>query len=129
MTAPTRKHVFIIDDDQSVQKSLKRLLHAYDYDVSAYGSAEAFLKSESAGSGGCALLDVHMVGMNGLELQKKLNAMGSNLSVIFITADKSKTTEEYAIRTGAKGYLQKPFTQKNLIDSINRAFAEKKVFL
>lgn len=122
MNAAARKHIFVIDDDLSVQKSLKRLLCAHDYKVSTFGSAETFLKSAGNASEGCALLDVHMAGMNGLELQKKLNALGSGISLIFITADKSGSTEQFAMQAGAKAFLQKPFTQKSLVEAIERVF-------
>jgi|SRR5208337_3950482 len=113
--------IYLIDDDESVRKALKRLLGAYDFPVAAFGSADEFLNVVPYDAMGCLVLDIHMPGMTGFQLQEELAALGSHLPIIFITADKDIAIKEYALRTGVVGLLQKPFNDQSLIDLIHEA--------
>jgi FixJ family two-component response regulator len=78
--------IYIVDDDKSVRKSLKRLMKSAGLRAKTLASAEDFLNSGYQDDPGCLILDVRMPGLNGLDLQKQLTAAGSKLPIIFITA-------------------------------------------
>lgn len=120
------KSVFVVDDDPSVRKALERSLIHFGFDVGSFAAVEDFLKVVSPETTGCLILDVHMPGKSGLELQKYLGTVGCKLSIIFVTADRCKKTEAKAVQMGAVAYLQKPFTQKQLMDSIQSICFETK---
>jgi FixJ family two-component response regulator len=111
--------VFIVDDDESVRKALKRLLRAHGYNVVTFESAEDFLLSDSLRAKGCILLDIRLPGMSGLDLYEKLASCGAIHSVIFMTAHGTPQWQEMAAKTNALAYLQKPFDQQSLLDAID----------
>ena len=115
--------VYVVDDDGSVRKALRRLLVAMGYTVETFASAAEFLGATSAESTGCLILDVHMPDMDGFQLQEELNSAGSRLPVILITADRDPGTSRRGARTGAVGFLQKPFDDKSLLRLVNAALA------
>src|SRR5262245_4896177 len=78
--------IAVVDDDPSMLKGLVRLLNAHGFGTQAFASAEAFLADSGAGSAACLVLDIHLGGISGIELRRRLTASGSRLPVIFITA-------------------------------------------
>ncbi len=116
-----KNQIYLIDDDESVRKALKRLLGVYGFSVSTFASADEFLDLVPHDATGCLVLDIHMPGMNGFQLQEALVALGSRLSIIFITADKDIAITEYPLQKGVVGLLQKPFNDQALIDLIHEA--------
>lgn len=115
--------VFIVDDDQDIRTSLTRALGQRGFTVSAFASAQGFLAAYDHETAGCLLLDYGMPGMNGLELQAKLNAMGSPLAVIFVTGHGGVPESVQAMRAGAVDFLEKPFRQSILVERIGVALA------
>ena len=114
--------IAIIDDDASVCRALQRLIRSFGMRTSVFASGELFLLSlASAERPDCALLDVQMPGMNGLEVQRRLALEGIALPLVFITAHEEDGLAERAIAAGAIGFLQKPFTDQSLIELIHRA--------
>jgi FixJ family two-component response regulator len=113
--------VMIVDDDSSIRKSVRRLMKAYGFAVETFASAEEFLGSDRLDKTSCLILDLHMPGMNGLELQKRLVASGSVIPIIFITAFADDGARAQAIKAGAAGYLAKPFDDDELLDCIHAA--------
>jgi FixJ family two-component response regulator len=111
--------VFVVDDDESVRKALKRLLRAHGYNVMTFESAEDFLLSDSVRTEGCILLDIRLPGMSGLDLYEKLASSGAIHSVIFMTAHDTPQQKEWAAKMDAVGYLRKPFDQQSLLDAIH----------
>lgn len=85
-----------------------------------FGSAEEFLQWEQRNRTACLLLDIRMPGMSGLELQAKLNAEGSRVPIIFITARADAAMKEQAMKAGAVGFLSKPFDGEVLLEKIRR---------
>ncbi|HSF25348.1 MAG TPA: response regulator [Blastocatellia bacterium] len=77
--------VFIVDDDESVSRALKRLLVSAGYRVEVFPSADAFLNNSGNRGNACLMLDVQMPGLNGLELQAKLTDAGIEIPIVFIT--------------------------------------------
>lgn len=112
--------VSIIDDDPSVRQALHRLVEAR-YAVETFASAEEFLGSTSSGPIACLILDVHLNGMNGLDLKELLVARGNTVPVIFITAHDDAPTRARVDQSGAAAFLAKPFDRQALIGAIRGA--------
>jgi FixJ family two-component response regulator len=119
----TRHTIFIIDDDESLCRALNRLLTAVDLNVVRFASAEDFLQFTGQPEPGWLILDVHLPGLSGLELQRRLNSEGRRFPVIFITANENEQVREQALRAGAIAFLRKPFDEQSLLDVMNRALA------
>jgi len=113
--------VFVVDDDESVRKALKRLIKSAGFEVEAFASAEDFLNCGHRDVPGCLILDVRMPGLSGLELQSELAASGSKMPVIFITARDDEQARLQAMRAGAVAFLQKPFDDQALLGAIHVA--------
>jgi FixJ family two-component response regulator len=113
--------VFVVDDDDAVRKSLHLLLKSLGMPAVAYGSAEEFLYAYDDEQPGCIVLDVRMPGMSGPDLQDELNRRGALIPVIFITGHGDVPMAVEAMRHGAVDFLQKPFSDKDLVDRIQLA--------
>lgn len=113
--------VFIVDDDAGVLKALSRLLRARGYDARPYTSPQDFLAHHDAAVPGCAVLDISLPGLNGLELQQALTAGGTHRPVIFITGKGDVPTSVRAMKAGAIDFLTKPVSGKDLLEAVSRA--------
>jgi len=112
--------VYIVDDDASIRSALNRLLRSVGYQVLSFESAEDFLNSASGLSEGCLVLDIHLKGMTGLDLQEKLAASGVTHKVIFMTAYDNPQWRDRAKKAQAVDYLRKPFSEQALLDAVTR---------
>ena len=119
------RHVFIVDDDPSVLGALKRLLRSGGFEVETFSSGREFLDAVSPEMTGCAILDVQMPGMTGLELQDKMTTSGYKLSVVFITAHPTDEDRRRALLGGAVQYLEKPVSADVLLPSVRTPVAAK----
>ena len=122
-----RPLVAIIDDDPSVRKALTRLLTAGSFEVDTFASAQDFLATGLQRAPACLILDIHLGGMSGLDLQEHLVALGAAVPAIFITAHDDAATRARAAQAGAAGYLRKPFDQHALFQAIYLAMGPKRV--
>ncbi len=113
--------IFIIDDDQSMQKAFLLLMRAAGFDARAFSSAQEFLTYSSVGDNDCIILDLRMPGMSGFDLMEKLIAKGINTPVICVTAFDDAKSREQAGERGAAAYFTKPVDDQALIDAINWA--------
>jgi FixJ family two-component response regulator len=113
--------VFLVDDDERVIKALTRLMRTKGYDVRSYTSPREFLNDHDPAVPGCAVLDIAMPGLDGLELQQALTAGGSHRPVIFITGKGDIPTSVRAMQAGAVDFLTKPVSNKDLLVAIRRA--------
>src|SRR5258708_36423278 len=122
MNAPKEKNsqalIAIVDDDQSFREALENLLKLIGFRTAVFTSARNFLDSPQFRSVSCAILDVSMPGMDGLELQRHLAATHP-IPIIFVTDLRDAKTREQAVRAGAISFLNKPFSEETLIDSLN----------
>jgi FixJ family two-component response regulator len=121
--------IFVIDDDKSVRRSISLFLEASGYKVETYESAEEFLERELFTSSGCLILDVNLEGKSGLELQKKMVILDSHLPIIFITGRGNIPMSVDALRSGAVNFLEKPFKEETLLNSITEALSISKKLL
>jgi FixJ family two-component response regulator len=113
--------VFIVDDDAAVRQAVTLLVQSLGLRAQPYASAEAFLEAYDPGSDGCLVLDLHMPGMSGVELQEELVARGVRIPVIVITAYKDDPLTVRAQEAGAVTVLYKPFKRDVLLRSIESA--------
>jgi two-component system response regulator FixJ len=113
--------VFIVDDDEGIRQGLSLLLETIDQPCEEYGSALEFLEAYEPSKGGCLVLDIRMPRMTGLDLQQKLNELGSSLPIIFITGHGDIPMAVEAMRRGALDFLRKPFREQDLLDRISEA--------
>jgi FixJ family two-component response regulator len=116
-----RKLVVVIDDDRTMLKGLERLLNASGFDTEVFCSAEAFLARAEPREAACLVLDIHLGGMSGIELRRRLAASGSAVPVVFMTAFDDETTHEEAVEAGCIACLHKPFPARLLIGAIETA--------
>ena len=113
----THNNIYIVDDDRKYLKSLKRLLTSVGYGAETFSSAQSFLDSVPIDcTTGILILDLRMPGMDGFTLQHKIKKMRSQLQIIIITADAQPGDHEHAIKSGAIGFLQKPFQEESLFE-------------
>ena len=115
--------VFVVDDDEAVRSSLRLLLKSKGIAAVTHASAREFLANYDPEQPGCIILDVRMPGMSGLELQDELNRRGAIIPVIFITGHGDVPMAVEAMQHGAVDFLQKPFSDQDLTDRIQRALA------
>ena len=113
--------VFVIDDDESICRSLRRLLQSVGFHVRTFISGNDFLNQGCQNMSGCIILDVRMPEIGGLELQQRLNDTGSKMPIIFMSAHQDSETREKALKAGAMAFLQKPFEDQLLIETIHSA--------
>ena len=113
--------VCIVDDDQSVRRSLGRLIKSADYAAETFSSAEAYLARETFEGAICLVLDVRMPGLNGLGLQEALESRGAGEQIVFITGHGDVPTCTKAMKSGAVDFLTKPFDGEELIGAVKRA--------
>ncbi len=116
--------VYVVDDDPAVLRSLVALVGAVYPNVEAFRSAAEFLGAFDAARPGCLVLDVAMPGMNGLELQRRLIREKIDLPVVFITGRANVQMAVGAMQAGAINFLEKPFDDQELWDSIRHALEE-----
>ncbi|MEM8820081.1 MAG: response regulator [Pseudomonadota bacterium] len=119
--------VFLVDDDPAILTSLSRALGERGFQVSAFPSAESFLKNRQRDVPGCLILDQGMPKMTGLELQEVMVNDGIALPIIFITGHGDVPQSTQALRAGAIDFLQKPFRQELLIERIREALSVDKI--
>jgi len=112
--------ISIVDDDLSIRRALRRLVRSAGYPVETFASAHDYLDATPQARGGCLVLDIYMEGMNGFELQERLVSDRCSVPIIFISAHDDPTTRERIRKSGAAGYLSKPFDPEALLDEIRR---------
>jgi FixJ family two-component response regulator len=110
--------ISIVDDDQSVRDALRSLMDSMGYRAEVFASGEAFLTSPYLAQTDCLIADVRMPGMSGLELQERLNASGSPVPIVFISAHDDGDARAQGLRAGAVDFLKKPFSEDSLLGAI-----------
>lgn len=115
--------VFLVDDDDAVRDSVSLLMKSAGLRTREFASADEFLDAYGQDQRGCLLLDVRMPGMSGLELQKEMNRRNHTLPVVFISAHGDIPMAVEALRRGAVDFIQKPFDDEELLDTVRQALA------
>ena len=113
--------VAIVDDDELFRRSVARLVRSAGFRVQAFGSAEDFLEGGDLIQTACAILDIRLPGMNGLDLQRRLITGPRPMPIVFVTAHEDAVMRASALRAGAIAFLNKPFDDSALLDALDRA--------
>jgi FixJ family two-component response regulator len=119
--APGAPLVSIVDDDPSVRRSTRRLLHSSGLRAEAFATADEFLLSGWKSETACLLLDVRMPGLDGLELQRRLSECDRPIPIIFFSARASEEEQRRALQAGAINFLRKPVSKEVLLRAIHAA--------
>jgi FixJ family two-component response regulator len=118
--------VCVIGDDEDVRKALKRLLRSMGLSVETFSSPQAFLAYPLADRPSCLVLDVQLPGQSGLDLQAALEETELNIPIVFVTGHGNVPTSVRAMKAGGVDFLEKPFEDRDLLDSIHRALDESR---
>jgi len=116
----------VVDDDQSMRRSLRRLLTSAGYTAETFSSAEDYLAREIFQGALCLLLDVRMPGLTGPALQEALEERGACEQIVFISGHGDVPTATRAMKKGAVDFLTKPFDGEELIQAVKRALGRSK---
>ena len=119
--AKKRSMVYVIDDDESVQRAFQLLFQSADFDVQVFSSAEEFIESAGPSDNSCIILDMRMPGMIGLDLLKKLASRKIRIPVIAVSAYDDAPTRDLSRELGAVAFFRKPVDDQALIDAIEWA--------
>ena len=121
MTPTDSALVAIVDDDELFRRSIERLVRSAGFNVATFASAEDFLDSADLDRATCAILDMRLPGMNGLDLQQRLIARPTPMPIVFVSAHEETSMRAMALRAGAIEFLKKPFDNSTLLDALNRS--------
>ena len=125
-TTVTDECVFVVDDDDSVRRSLSRLIRSAGWRVETFPTAKSFLEYTPPNRPGCLVLDLQLPGVSGLELQRSLVEAGRDIPIVFITGHGDVPSSVRAMKGGAVDFLQKPFDDQVLLDCIARALGRSR---
>ena len=117
----TNTYVAVVDDDDSFARALGRLLRASGFEVQTYPSGEAFLASTALPPPDCLVLDIQLGGMSGLDLLRRLRALGNLVPIIFVTAHDGAKVSDEAVQSGCVAYLRKPVVSRALLEAVAKA--------
>ena len=120
-----RSLITVIDDDESIRESLPDLLGVFGFAAQTFSSAEEFLASDQIGQTRCLILDIAMPGMSGPDLQRELKIRKQEIPIIFITAGRDEAVRPRLLKQGAVECLVKPFSDADLLDTLNAALRVK----
>ena len=118
-----RKLVYVVDDDPSMLRGVRRLLREHGYESVLFASADAFRKHDDFDEGVCVIIDIDLSDESGLEVRHRMSDAGVSLPVIFITGRDNHATRMAAQASGCIAYLTKPFSANSLMDPIQRVSA------
>jgi FixJ family two-component response regulator len=120
--------VYLVDDDPAVLRAFARLLRAWGYRSRTFASAQEFLDSsrEDSDVPDCLLLDVHMPGLSGVELQAHLTLIDTSLPVVFLSGHLDAQLRTVALASGAVDFLQKPIDDQDLLRAVQRAVLRRR---
>ena len=110
--------IVVVEDDLSMRRAIERLLGAAGYSTAAFASAEALLEANGAGGAACLVLDIHLPGLSGFDLQRRLTETGTRRPVVFITAHDEPASRVQAGSLDAAAYLTKPVSGKVLLEAV-----------
>ena len=122
--ADSRDVIAIVEDDFGMREALTRMLKAAGFDARGYDSAEAFLETKCPRAG-CLVVDVHLPGASGIDLQRRLTEDGEACPVVFITAHDTPRLRREAEELGAVAFLAKPFEGRLLLEAVGEVLARK----
>ena len=125
MSSKSAPLITVVDDEESVGRALTRLIASAGLSVKAYTGGAEFLASVATRPPDCVVLDLHMPGMSGFEVQAQLVRLGTQIPVVIITGHDTPDSHQRVMSAGAVAYLRKPVDGKVLLEAIATAIARK----
>jgi len=119
--------VFVVDDDPSVSRAIKRLVESVGLRAELVGSAQEFLRNEDRDSANCLVVDIRLPGISGLDFQRELAAAGIHIPIVFITGHGDIPMTVRAMKAGAVEFLTKPFRDQDLLDAIQQGLERDRI--
>ncbi len=113
--------IAVVDDESPVRTMLRRLLRLADYKVTTFASGEEFLDSLRGGLPACMILDVHMPGLSGFDVESRMRAAHIEVPIVFITASDDIALDRSALEAGGVCLLRKPFSSNQLLEAVGIA--------
>lgn len=113
--------ISVVDNDDSVCQATGRLVKSLGFTAEVFSCVEDFLKSDRLHDTSCLILDVHMPGITGIQLQTFLTAAGYRIPIIFVTASADEKIRARALQAGAVDFLRKPYGDRDLLSAIHSA--------
>ena len=120
----TNPLIAVVDDEASVRTMLRRALHFADYEVATFASGVDFLDSLPSDPPACAIIDVHMPGLSGFDVESRMRAQNIRVPIILITAGGDPAFDHSAAMAGAICLLRKPFSTDALLAAVRRALGD-----
>jgi FixJ family two-component response regulator len=121
MGTPDTRVISVVDDDESLRRSVRNFLRSVGFRVETFASAEDFLSSARRESTGCLVLDVRMTGMSGVDLLRYLAAGNVRIPAVVLTAHGNDEIRQRCLGAGAVAFLDKPFHAEALLDALQTA--------
>lgn len=121
MTAINDATVYVVDDDEAIRHSLELLIGAVGLNVRVFSDAASFLDAFDPALRGCIVADLSMPGMNGLEMQERLNDLNCRMPIVFLSGHGDVPAAVRALQRGAVDFLEKPFDPRLLLETIEQA--------
>jgi FixJ family two-component response regulator len=118
--------ISVVDDDESIRGATRALLRSTGYEVKTFASADLFLAAGAIRETECLVLDIRMPGIDGLELQRRLNEARSRVPIVFVTAHVDRAHREKAFEAGAVNFFRKPFEANAFLAAIQAAVCRGK---
>ena len=113
--------IVVVDDDVSVREALNNLFRSVGLQVETFATAQEFFSSKRSSAPACLVLDVRLPGLSGLDVQRQLGEVNSEIPIVFITAHGDIPMSVRAIKAGAVEFLPKPFRDQDLLDAVRQA--------
>ena len=117
--------VAIVDDEEPVRRALRRLFLAAGIDVETFASGDELMESVQLEQPDCAVLDLHLPGLTGLDVQQRLTALGIHLPLVIVTGHDEPGVAERALAAGASAYLRKPLDEEKLLAAVAAAVRDR----
>ncbi len=122
MHSDQRPTAYVVDDDESIRTLWRWLMESNGIAVETFATAAAFIESYRSGDAGCLVLDLKLPGMSGLELQEYLHGRDIEIPIVFVTGHGDVPAAVSALKGGAVDFIQKPFSYKDVLSVIEKAF-------
>jgi len=113
---------YVVDDDESIRTLWRWLMESNGIAVKTFATAVEFIESYRSGGAGCLVLDLKLPGMSGLELQEYLHSRGIEIPIVFVTGHGDVPAAVSALKGGAVDFIQKPFSHRDVLSVIEKAF-------
>jgi FixJ family two-component response regulator len=117
--------IAVVDDEAPVRTMLGRLLRLADYEVAPFSCGDEFIASLAARRPDCVILDVHMPGLSGFDVQSRISTAGVDIPVVFITASDDLALDAKVRQAGGAKLLRKPFSNDDLLEAISAALQRR----